>query len=103
MKHFLLEGEHTASFEERTPELISAHHQFLQEGCNKGQFLLSGQTIPPTGGILVARARSLEVLRELLAGEPYCKANVMQFKTVTEFDPIQHQFLLSDWSGKYSG
>lgn len=103
MKHFLLEGEHIVPFEKRAPELIAAHRQFLQQGYDEGHFLLSGPTIPPKGGILIARAESLGKLNEFLADEPYCKANVMRFKKITEFNPIQHQFSLSDWFGKYCG
>jgi uncharacterized protein YciI len=42
MKHFLLEGEHIVPFEKRDPELIAAHRRFLQQGYDKGRFLLSG-------------------------------------------------------------
>ncbi len=103
MKHFLLEVQYTASFKEGTSELISARRQFLQEGYDKGRFLLSGSTIPAKGEILVARADTLKALAEFLTNEPYCTANVMRFKAITQFDPLQHQFLLSDWFGKYSG
>src|SRR6516165_3001842 len=94
MKHFLLDGEHLVPFEQRAPELIAAHRQFLQEGYDKGRFLLSGPYIPPSGGILIARAESLEELNAFLADEPYCKANVLRFSKITEFDPVQHQPIL---------
>ena len=50
MKHFLLEGQHLVPFEQRAPALIAAHRQFLQSGYEKGRFLLSGPSIPPSGG-----------------------------------------------------
>jgi uncharacterized protein YciI len=100
MKHFLLDGEHLVPFEQRAPELIAAHRQFLQEGYDKGRFLLSGPYIPPTGGILIARAESLEELNEFLAGEPFCKAKVMRFSRIVEFDAVQHQPVLKDWFAK---
>jgi uncharacterized protein YciI len=100
MKHFLLEGEHIVPFEKRAPELIAAHRQFLQQGYDQGRFLLSGPSIPPKGGILIARAESLEELNEFLAEEPYCRAKVMRFSRITEFDPVQHQPILNDWFGK---
>ena len=87
MKHFLLEGEHIVPFEQRAPELIAAHRQFLQQGYDNGRFLLSGPTIPPKGGVLIARAESLEELNEFLADEPYCKAKAMRFSKIIEFDP----------------
>ena len=91
MKYFLLEGEHIVPFEKRAPELIAAHRQFLQQGYDAGRFLLSGPSIPPKGGILIARAQSLEELKQFLANEPYCKAKVMRFSQITEFNPVQHQ------------
>jgi uncharacterized protein YciI len=100
MKHFLLEGEHLVPFEERAPELIAAHRRFLQQGYEQGRFLVSGPSIPPRGGILIARAESADELKAFLADEPYCKAKVMRFAKVTEFDPIQHQPFLGDWFGK---
>ena len=103
MKHFLLEGQHIVPFKKRAPELIAAHRQFLQQGYDEGRFLLSGPTIPPKGGILIARAESLEELNKFLAEEPYCKANVMRFNKITEFNPVQNQFFLSGWFEKYGG
>jgi uncharacterized protein YciI len=100
MKHFLLEGQHLVPFEQRAPDLIAAHRRFLQEGYEKGHFLLSGPSIPPTGGVLVARAESIEELNEFLADEPFCKAKVMRFSRITEFDPVQHQPVLKAWFGK---
>ena len=49
---------------------------------------------------LIARAQSLEELKEFLANEPYCKAKVMRFSKITEFNPVQHQPILNDWFGK---
>jgi uncharacterized protein YciI len=100
MKCFFLEGEHLVPFEQRDQSVIAAHRQFLQQGYDKGQFLLSGPSIPPTGGVLIARAESLERLIEILADEPFCKAGLMRFSKIIEFNPIQHQPFLNDWFGK---
>ena len=97
MRHFLLEGEHLVPFEERAPELIAAHRAFLQKGYDDGHFLISGPTIPPKGGFLLARAESLDALQAMLAEEPYTKANVMRFSRITEFNPVQHQPVLKEW------
>jgi uncharacterized protein YciI len=100
MKHFLLEGQHLVPFERRDPALIAAHRRFLQEGYEQGRFLLSGPSIPPTGGVLIARAQSLDELNAFLADEPFCKAKVMRFSRITEFDPVQHQPVLREWFSK---
>lgn len=100
MKFFFLEGQHLVPFEQRDQSLVAAHRQFLQRGYDKGQFLLSGPSIPPTGGVLIARAESLEQLFQLLADEPFCKAGVMRFSKIIEFSPVQHQPILNEWLGK---
>jgi uncharacterized protein YciI len=100
MKYFFLEGQHLVPFEQRDPALIAAHRQFLQKGYDRGFFLLSGPSIPPTGGVLVARAESLEQLNDFLAEEPFCKAELMRFSKIIEFNPVQHQPILNEWAGK---
>jgi uncharacterized protein YciI len=97
MKHFFLEGEHLVPFEQRAPELIAAHRRFLQQGYDNGRFLLSGPSVPPTGGVLIARAESIEELNAFLADEPFCKAKVMRFCKIIEFNPVQHQPILREW------
>ena len=99
MRYFFLEGEHLVPFEQRDPALIAEHRRFLQRGYDEGRFLLSGPSVPPTGGVLVARAESREQLNEFLADEPFCKANLMRFSKITEFNPVQHQSVLAEWFG----
>jgi uncharacterized protein YciI len=99
LTHFLLEGEHIVPFEQRAPELIAAHRAFLQAGYDKGDLLLSGPTIPPKGGVLVARAASREALDAMLAEEHYVKAGVMRFVAITAFHPVMHQTALRHWFG----
>jgi uncharacterized protein YciI len=87
-------------FEQRDPAMIVAHRAFLQQGYERGDFLVSGPTIPPTGGFLVARAESREKLDALLAEEPFVKAKLMRFARITEFNPVQHQSFLREWFGR---
>jgi uncharacterized protein YciI len=100
MKYFFLEGEHLVPFEQRDPAMVARHRAFLQEGYDRGRFLLSGPQIPPTGGVLVARAESLEELNSFLAEEPFVKAKLMRFSRIIEFTPVQHQPFLAEWFGK---
>ncbi len=96
MKHFVLEGEYLAPFEEIAP-LIPQHRAFLQRGYDAGWFLCSGPQIPARGGVLLARAESREKLDELLAEEPFTRAKKMRFVRITEFNPVQHQPVLKEW------
>ncbi len=54
----------------------------------------------PPEVFLVARAESLEQLNEILADEPFCKAGLMRFSEVIEFNPVQYQPILNEWFGK---
>jgi uncharacterized protein YciI len=99
MKFFLLEGEHLVPFAE-LEDLVPKHHAFLQKGYESGHFLFSGPQIPAHGGFLVARAKTLEALNDLLAEEPFVKAGKMRFKRITEFSAAQSQPYLKDWFGK---
>jgi uncharacterized protein YciI len=99
MRHFILEGEYLAPFEE-FGELITEHRAFLQNGYDAGHFLCSGPQVPAQGGFLVARAESLEKLQALLEPEPYTRAGKMRFSRITEFNPVQHQPVLRDWFAK---
>ena len=99
MKHFVLEGEYLAPFEQ-FGALVPEHRAFLQKGYDAGFFLCSGPQMPARGGFLVARAESLEELQALLAEEPYTKAKMMRFARITEFNPVQHQPILRDWFAK---
>ena len=80
--------------------MIAGHRAFLQQGYERGDFLFSGPTIPPTGGLLVARAETREKLDQLLAEEPFVKAKLMRFARITEFDPVQHQSCVREWFGR---
>jgi hypothetical protein len=72
--------------EQRAPELISVHRQFLQQGCDKGWFLLSGASVLPARRILIARAESLAELNEVLP----------RFVKITELDSMQHHAFLAN-------
>jgi uncharacterized protein YciI len=89
------------SFKQRGPELIAAHRQFLQQGDYKGRLLVPSPSIPPAGGILIARADPLDELNEFLADEPYCTAKVIRFSKITGFDPVQNQPIPKDWFGTW--
>ena len=100
MKYFVLEGEHLVPFEQRDPAVIAEHRAFLQNGYERGHFLLSGPQVPPNGGFLVARAETRDALDRMLEGEPFVRDKLMHFVRITEFDPVQHQPVLAEWFGR---
>jgi uncharacterized protein YciI len=95
MKHFLVEITYTTSAEVRELVLPS-HRAFLQTGYDKGWLLMSGPQSPKVGGIVVARAPSMEVLQAFFADDPYRLKNVATHRFV-EFEPVKRQPLVEGW------
>ena len=69
MKHFLVEATYCAPIEQ-VREAYPRHRSWLKKGYDLGLFLCSGPKIPPTGGYLVARAKSADVLKSMFDEEP---------------------------------
>ncbi|MFT4267685.1 MAG: YciI family protein [Xenophilus sp.] len=98
MKHFVVEAKYLVPFEQ-IKGAIPQHRDFLQQGYDKGLFLCSGPKQPPTGGFLLARAKSKEDLEAFFENEPFHRANLASF-TFTEFDPVKRQSWAEHWFGE---
>ncbi len=95
MKHFVIEITYTVPVEQMA-EITPLHRAFLKEGYERGWLLLSGPQVPRVGGMIVARAPSLEALRQFFAGDPYVTRGVAAYRYI-EFDPLFRQSFLEDW------
>jgi uncharacterized protein YciI len=96
MKHFIIDITYTAPAE-RIDEVRPAHRTFLQGGYEKGLLLCSGpRTGIAPGGMVVARAPSIEEIKEFFANDPYYTQEVASHAFI-EFDPLLRQSFLDDW------
>ena len=95
MKHFLVEIHYLVPAEQLADTVVE-HRAFLQTGYDQGILLLSGPQIPRTGGIVIARASSLEALQLFFSNDPYQVKELASYRWV-EFQPVKHQLFLSDW------
>lgn len=95
MKHFLVDIQYTAPIE-KIDEILPHHRAFLQTGYDRGYLLCSGPKNPRTGGIVIARAKSEEVLRNYFEQDPYWQNNAAQY-TFIEFNPVKFQPFLENW------
>ncbi len=95
MKHFVVEAVYTAPIEQ-VREAYAHHRAWLQKGYDAGLFLCSGPKNPPTGGYLVARARSAEDLEAMFEEEPLNRRKLAVF-TFTEFQPVKRQAWTEHW------
>lgn len=95
MKHFVVEITFSVPFEKVEP-VVPAHREFLQGGYDAGLLLMSGPQNPRVGGIVVARAESLEAIQALFAKDPYQLNGVATYRFV-EFNPVKRQAFLESW------
>ncbi|MEA4907664.1 MAG: YciI family protein [Anaerolineaceae bacterium] len=95
MKHFIVEITYTVPFEQ-LKGIVPLHRQFLEEGYQRGLLLCSGPLPSRTGGIVVARAASLEELQDFFDRDPYHLQDIATHHCV-EFEPVKHQAFLAAW------
>jgi uncharacterized protein YciI len=95
MKHFIINVTYTVPLE-KIDESLSIHRNFLQEGYDRGLLLFSGPRNPRTGGIVAARANSLEEIEEFFEHDPYKTNNFAEYEYI-EFNPVKFNPILKDW------
>ena len=61
---------------------IDAHRAFLTHHYAAGHFLLSGRKVPRTGGVILARAKSLDEVTQWVAQDPFHKAGVASYEII---------------------
>lgn len=95
MKYFVVEITYRASVE-KIDAAVADHRAFLQSGYDNGSLLCSGPQIPKTGGIIIARAESLEALKEFFTNDPYQARKLAEYRFI-EFNPVKRQPFLASW------
>lgn len=71
---------------EEVDAVLPEHSRFLEDHYRTGMFLLSGRRIPRSGGVILARAASVEALMDVLATDPFSMRGVARY-TPVEFSP----------------
>lgn len=77
-------------------EILPAHRAFLQEYYDKGALLLSGPQNPRTGGIVIARAESVEAIKEIFSHDPYQVQKAADYRFI-EFNPVKFSPIVENW------
>lgn len=65
---------------------LQDHRAWLAGQYEAGVFIASGRQVPPVGGVILARAASLEGLQAVLALDPFNINGVASYQ-VTQFTP----------------
>ena len=95
MKHFVVELTYKIPAEE-IGEVLAEHRAYLKLGYSKGWLLFSGPKVPKTGGVIVARAPSLEELRLFFNTDPYFMKDIAEYRFI-EFYPVLRQDWMENW------
>jgi len=97
MKHFIIELTYTVSAE-RLAEIVVEHRAFLATGYERGWLLMSGPQMPRVGGMVVARAPSLEAIQQFFQDDPYQVKGAATYRFI-EFEPVRQQEWMKGWVG----
>jgi len=95
MRHFIITLDFKVPFE-TFGEAVPRHRAFLQTGFEQGLLLMSGPREPRTGGIVAARAESLEHLKAFFSKDPY-KLEGLATHRFHEFTPVKAQECVKTW------
>ncbi len=95
MKHFIVEIIYTAPIE-RVLETTSRHREYLQTGYTKGLLLMSGPQEPRVGGILIAKADSLEEIKTFCKNDPYSLEGLANYRFI-QFEPKSYVPEIRNW------
>lgn len=71
---------------EEVDRYLAEHVEYLKEQYRLGNFLASGRKVPRTGGVILAKASSLEEIETIIALDPFYRHGVANYE-VTEFTP----------------
>jgi uncharacterized protein YciI len=75
--------------------LRAAHKEYLQSLFAADKLLISGRQNPPAGGVIISKAISRDEFKEIIANDPFTKAEVAVY-TITEFEPGFHDVVLNE-------
>lgn len=75
-----------------------AHRAFLDRYYEKGILIMSGRQTPPTGGVIIANAKSREQLDAILAEDPFNIEDIAEYD-IYEFTPGKYQPILKELIG----
>ena len=80
---------------EKIDAFRSEHLDFFSDCYAKNLFITSGMQVPRSGGIIVARCESKEVLEKILASDPFSINNLATYQVI--------EFVPTKWSSAFEG
>lgn len=91
---FIINLEYIVPLEE-LDEHMDSHVAYLKKYYAADVFIVSGRKVPRTGGVIIAQAKSKELLEMIIAEDPFHQHKLAKF-TITEFLASQFHTGLKD-------
>jgi len=95
MKHFLVEVTYAVPMD-RILESRTEHREYLKTGYQRKWLLFSGAQSCKKGGVVIARAPSLEELQAFFKEDPYWVKGLATYRFL-EFEPAMSQDFMKEW------
>jgi uncharacterized protein YciI len=95
MKHFIIKLDYKVPIEE-IDTLLMMHRKYLDLGYERRILLCSGPQNPRDGGILIARAETLEAMKDFCEQDPFAQNGFASYQ-FTEFIPVKYQKDFESW------
>lgn len=70
-------------------QFLPGHNIHLQKYYQQRIFICSGPQVPRSGGVIVCRAESKEVVERIVQEDPFVKHGVAEY-SIIQFDPVDH-------------
>jgi uncharacterized protein YciI len=80
---------------EEVERYTASHRAFLDRYYATGILIMSGRQTPPTGGVIIANAKSREQLDAMLAEDPFNTEGIADYE-IYEFTPGKYQAALKE-------
>ncbi|WP_422359899.1 YciI family protein [Reichenbachiella sp.] len=71
---------------ENIDQYLADHVTYLNEQYELGHFLMSGKKIPRVGGIILAKAKDKEEVKEMISKDPFYINQLAEYEVI-EFEP----------------
>jgi uncharacterized protein YciI len=84
---FVLIARYTRPIEE-VDQLLDGHRAWIVGHMEAGRILLTARQVPLTGGLILARANSLDEVWAMIGEDPFHSSGSAEYD-VWEFDPVR--------------
>ena len=80
---------------EKIDAFRAVHLEFLQKYYDEGLFIISGPQVPRSGGIILAKCDSKNILQAILARDPFAINSLATYEII-EFVPTKWNNILKE-------